>query len=392
MQRSHKIQLIPNQAAMAYFRQACGIARLAYNVGLSRWKEEYEAGNKPTGRSIKAWFNSIKRERFPFVMDVTKCASERSFDHLQRAFTSFFKGISRYPSPKKKFKSRDSFYLANDKFSVNRKYIRIPKLGAVKMTEELRFEGKILGAVVSRHAGKWFVSISVELDNPIIQQCKGESQAVGIDRGLGVFAALSDGTVIENPRVFKRFKDKLRRLNKELSRRIKGSSNWKKTKNKLARLHKKIADYRSDFIHKFTRMVCDKYDIICLEDLNVRGLIRGMHSREWADVAHGEMRRQFEYKAKEVRYCNRFDPTSRTCHCCDWYNPDLTLSDREFICRGCGSVCDRDYNAAMNIRRWASPRKPVEKESLADRVKRTVKLPSMKQELINRSILELESR
>jgi len=237
---------------------------------------------------LKKELNSIKKEQFPWMYEVTKCAAEQPFNNLQRAFTNFFAGRSKYPKPKKKFK-QDSFYLSNDKLSIKGKYIHIPKLGHVKMTEELRYSGKILGATVSRRADKWFVSIQVEIE-PTLQQCSSENQAVGIDLGIKYFAVLSDGTVIENPRIYKRFEGKLRRLNKSLSRKVKKSKNWCKARAKLAKLHKKIADCRQDFIHKFTHFVCSQYGIVCLEDLNTRGMLRNHKlAKHIADVSFFEM-------------------------------------------------------------------------------------------------------
>jgi putative transposase len=355
MNRAHKIQLVSNKRSIEYFNKACGTARFVFNWALSEWSEQYKQGGKSNGFELKRYFNSFKKEEFPWVYDVTKCASEGAFSNLQRAFTNFFDGRAKYPKYKKKFK-KDSFYLSNDQFSIKGKYIYIAKFGYVKLTEELRYDGKILGAVVSRKADKWFVSINVEIE-PILQKCNSENQAVGIDLGIKSFAVLSDGTIVDNPRITKRFEGKLRRLNKSLSRKIKGSNNWKKAKLKLARLHKKIANCRLDFIHKFTITVCRKYGIICLEDLNISGMLCNHKlAKHIQDISLYEVRRQFEYKANEVRFVNRFDATSKTCHKCDWKNDNLTLNDRIFICKSCGHVEDRDLNASKNIVRWATPK------------------------------------
>jgi putative transposase len=173
--RSHKIRLTPNKEAIEYFQQACGIARLAWNEGLHEWNDWYEQGGKPSGRELWRYFNSYKYKKYPFIKGVTKCAAQQPFDNLQSAMDRFFTGTARYPKFKKKYKSKDSFYISNDVFTVQGKYIRIPKLGLVKMTEPLRFKGKIMSATISRRADKWYVSIQVEINEPIPPRGDGEN-------------------------------------------------------------------------------------------------------------------------------------------------------------------------------------------------------------------------
>ena len=363
MQRSHKIRLDPNNVQKTYFAKACGCSRLAYNVGLAKWKELYEAGEKPSGRSVKAWFNLIKDEQFPFVREVTKCATERSFDDLNSAFQRFFKKKAKYPKFKKKG-LHDSFYISNQYFRVEGKYIVIPKLGKVRMTEELRFEGKILSATVSYRAGLWFVSIAVEIpDKPPIEN--QDRKFVGIDMGLEKFATTSDGWYYENPRIYRRFEKHLRRLNKDLSRKQKGSKNWHKAKLRLSKLHYRIACTRNDFTHKFTTEVSRDYSDVCLEDLNVRGMMSNRKlAKSIASVAWYETRRQFEYKST-VHYYPRFKASS--CVCCECgMRHDLKLSDRWLSC-SCGNEIDRDHNAAINIKIGgaSADSMPVETKALA---------------------------
>ena len=146
MQRSHKIQLVPNQKAVEYFQQACGVARFTYNWALAESCQQYkEEGGQPSPLELKRYFNSFKRFDYEWMNDVTKCASEQPFVNLNNAFQRYFKKLSNFPKPKKKYKSKDSFYIANDQFSIDGKYINIPKLGKVKMTEKLRYEGTKVG-------------------------------------------------------------------------------------------------------------------------------------------------------------------------------------------------------------------------------------------------------
>ena len=299
--RGHRIQLNPNNAQATYFAKACGISRLAYNWGLSRWKELYEGGEKPSGRGIKKDFNAVKHIEFPFVTEVTKCAPETAFDNLNKAFKNFFRNLKAgrkpgYPQFKKKG-VHDSFTIDNSKFVVDHARIRVPKLGWVRMTEELRFEGKILSATISRAADKWFVSISVEIPN----EDRSENQTlspVGIDLGLSKLATLSDGVVFENVRTTRRFERRIRRLNKSLVRKKIGSNHWKKAKIQLGRLHYRVRCIRNDAIHKMTRFIADKYSTVCLEDLNVSRMIRNRWiAKHISDAASREIRRQLEYKS-----------------------------------------------------------------------------------------------
>jgi putative transposase len=359
---------MPNKEAVEYFQQACGIARLAWNEALREWIEQYEQGGYPSGRELNRYFNSYKDVKYPFIKNVTKCAAQHPFDNLQFAMDRFFAGTARYPKFKKKYKSKDSFYLANNVFTVQGKYIKIPKLGMVKMTESLRFKGKIMSAVVSRRADKWYVSIQVEINEPIPPRGVGDNQAVGIDLGIKTLAVLSDGTTFENPRIYKRFEGRLRRRNKSLSRKTFHSKNWFKASNKLARLYARMADCRLDHTHKFTHYVAINYNVVCLETLNVKGMAKNHKlAKHILDISPYEVRRQLEYKCQEVWFCDRFAPTSKTCCDCDWVNENQTLKDRVFICGGCEKTENRDLNAAKNIVRWATPikTKPVDRKALA---------------------------
>lgn len=339
---SHKILLKPNNVQATYFEKCAGTARFTYNWGLAEWKAQYSAGKKPSAFGLKKKFNQIKRQEFPWITEVSKCCSEGAFANIGIAFQNFFKHKSRYPHFKKKGK-RDSFTLANDKFRVERKSVRIPKLGWVRMTEALRFHGKILSATVSKHAGKWFIAIVVELD---VREPRTNNSAVGIDLGITTFAACSDGQMINGPKPHKALLKRQRQLNKELSRRIKFGKNWWKTKRKLQRLHARIANIRNDFLHKLTTKLSDTYGYIMIEDLNVKGMSRTRLARSILDQGFSEFRRQLEYKAQTVIAIDRFFPSSKTCSECGTYYQDF---DRGESAMRCCSKLNRDLNAARNI-------------------------------------------
>lgn len=295
MLRSHKIALQPNNQQSTYFTKACGVARFAFNWGLAEWKRQYEAGGKPTDASLRRQLNAIKREQYPWMLEVTKNAPQMAMIHLGQAFRNFFAGRAKYPSFKKKG-VHDSFMLTNDQFSVDGKRIRIPHLGWVRMREELRFSGKIMSATVSRKADKWFASITVDTED-ISPLC--ESQAVvGVDLGVNRLATLSDRTKITGAKPHRTLLNRLRRISRALSRKQKGSKNRAKAKTKLARLHGRIANIRNDELHKLTTSLTKRYGVIVIEDLNVKGMMANRHlARAVGDMGFHEFRRQLEYKS-----------------------------------------------------------------------------------------------
>jgi putative transposase len=369
MNRSHviRLNLTPEQAV--YFRKACGVARHAYNWALARWKDERAAGKWANMRDLKAEYNKIKGEQFPWCYEVTKCAPEQEFSHLGQAFANYWRmkkegTLPKLKHPRKdgeeggfprfKSKKRDrlSFYLANDKFAVDGHTIRIPKLGAVNMTEALRFQGKILSAVISYRAGWWFVSISVDVEQEVPTHSGG---AVGIDLGIKALATCSDGVVFENQKHYRKSLGRIKGLSKGLSRKVEGSQNWWKNTRKLARAHFRVASQRQDNLHKMTTHLSRTYALIGLEDLNTKGMLANHRlAQAVSDASFFEVQRQLIYKTEQyggyVQLVSRWYPSSKTCHVCGWIKEDLTLNDRQWRCEQCGVVNARDVNASLNIR------------------------------------------
>src|SRR5215472_14813468 len=239
------------------------------------------------------------------------------------AFKNFFEGRKAgrktgYPQFKSKKRSRQSFYLANDKFTVGDHWIDVPKLGRITMAEKLRFSGKILSARISKQASWWFVAITVEIPDAVPLNTH---PPVGVDVGLNRLATLSDGRRYENQRLLAHQLKKLRRLNKELARRTKGGKNWQKTKKKLGRLHYEIACMRLDWLHKVTTEIARTSGIVAVEDLHVKGLIRNRClSRSFSDAAVGKLLDLLESKVPHLGgmlvKVDRFFPSSQRCHCC----------------------------------------------------------------------------
>ena len=244
------------------------------------------------------------------------------------------------------------------------------------MRESLRFRGKLVSAVVSRTADKWFVSLSVELEE-MPQRCESQA-AVGVDLGVNRLATLSNGETFEGPRPLKgssRELKKLRRWSRRLSRKQKGSKNREKARLKLARLHYRVRCIRQDALHKLSTYLTNNYAAIALEDLNVKGMLSNRRlSRAIADMGLYELRRQLKYKAvlrgNHIEVAGRWFPSSKKCSACGVVKDELGLSVRSFRCDACGFMLDRDENAARNLLRTVSSTnlrelKPVEREALA---------------------------
>jgi len=354
---AHKIELKLNNKQRTYFAKAAGVARFAYNWALGEWQKDYAEGLKPSDPSLRRKLNSIKREKFPWMLEVTKNAPQMAIIQLGQAFKNFFAKRADYPQFRKKG-IHDRFTLSNDQFTVNASRIRIPHLGWVRMRESLRFEGKILSATISRRANKWFVSLNVATVNPPTSTENENQVAVGIDLGLTQFATLSTGEIITGPKSHKAKLNRLKRLSKSLSRKQKGSANRKKARAKLAKLHYQIANIRNDAIHQLTTRVTNQFSKIVIEDLNVAGMIRNRKlSRSISDMGFYEFRRQLEYKSalknKQLIVADRWFASSKLCSTCAMKNSELTLSVREWQCQYCGTNHHRDMNAAKNLEKLA---------------------------------------
>ena len=365
MIRAHKIRLNPTTEQEAYFRKAAGTKRFVYNWALERWKWAKSQGIATYGMmAAKRDFNAIKGEEFPWVYDVAKDVAEGAFQDLGIALKNYFDSKSGkrkgdkagFPKRKTKKRSKMSFRLNNDKFKVDGNTIYIPKLGAVNMAEPLRFQGKIMGAVVSKVGDWWFVSIQVDVERPNPIEFKRES--VGVDVGIKTLATLSDGSEFENQKPLRSQIGKLRKLNRSLSRRQEGSNRWWRAKRKLERFHYRIACKRADVQHKASHDIASTYAFIGLEDLHVKGMVRNRRlSLAISDVGLGEFIRQIAYKSDwyggTTVKVGRFYASSKTCSDCGCVNGKLLLSDRKWTCMGCGTIHDRDWNAAINIEQEA---------------------------------------
>ena len=357
---AHKIELVLNDRQRTSLAKAAGTARFSYNWALEAWKKQYEECQKnpklkkPTEGALRKQLNAIKREEFPWMMEVTKCAPQMAIMQLGDAFKNFFAGRAKYPQFRRKGVD-DRFTLTNDQFRVKGRKLHIPRLGEVEMREELSFKGKITSATISRKADRWFVSIAVELQDLSHLKLAENQGVVGVDLGVSALATLSTGEVVEGPKPLKCLLRKVRRLSKSVARKEKGSANRQKAKIKLAKTHAEIANIRKDALHKLTSDLTSRFHTIVIEDLNVSGMVKNRKlARAISDMGFYEFRRQLTYKAEmrggEVIVADRFFPSSKLCSACGNKLEELSLGVRKWTCPGCGTCHDRDVNAALNLK------------------------------------------
>ena len=358
MNLSHTIQLDPTYKQATFFRKACGTARYTWNWAVAECQKAYaETGKKPDLGELKKRWNVEKPD---WVYESPKDANQQPFSQLRKAFNMAFGRLKKgkkagFPRFHKKG-DRGSFYLSNDKVRLDGKNVKIPLLGWIRMREALRFEGKLMSVTVSTTAGKWFASFSVEGDFSLPM---APPEIVGVDLGCKEAAVLSTGERFVGPKPLRKKMSKLRRLSKALSRKKKGSNRREKAKKALAKLHYRISNIRKDFQHKLTSKICRENQVVCLEDLNVAGMVKNRRlSKSIVDIGFAEIRRQVEYKVVRrggyVVLADRFFPSSKTCNACGCIKDHLALSERVFRCEHCGNEIDRDLNAALSLRDLAA--------------------------------------
>lgn len=352
IQRAYKTELDPNNTQRTQLLKHAGCARFAYNWGLGQVK----VGEKPNAMALHRNLNVLKSTDFPWMYEVSKCSAQEALRDLQKAFTNFFAGRTKYPTFKKKSSGIGSFRLTGT-IKVEERRIQLPRLGWLRLKETgyVPENVHILSATVSEQAGCWYVSVLVQEE---IEQASLKENVLGIDLGIKTLATCSDGTVYENPKALAKHEEKLKRLQRKLSRQQKSSNRRKMTKNKIAQVWAKIRNIRKDSIQKATTDIVKtkQCQVIALEDLNVRGMVKN-HKLAKA-VSYASMRQfrtTLEYKQTwaggEIKLVDRWYPSSKTCSDCGAIKSDLKLSDRIFKC-DCGMVKDRDLNASINLKQY----------------------------------------
>jgi putative transposase len=337
MIKAHKIRLNPTSPQETYFYRASGVARFAWNWALEEYKRRKAAGQEIDWNEIKKEFRARIGTEFPFAHAVTKCAAEVAIADLRQAINTYYKTKQANPKSKVKFpglrkrsKKIGGFGVNNDKFSVSGHTVYVPKLGEVNMAEVLRFDGRILNGRIKERAGRWYLTITVEVE-PVARHVTSPQRSVGIDFGLSRFATLSNGEKSETQAYYRQAEGKLKRLQRGLARKKKGSNNRKKWKLKIARAHERASNLRKDFLHKFTSQVAKSFSIVCVEDLCLQGWVR-LAGKSTHDAGVSQAINQLEYKTREVcgimQKVGRFFASSKRCHVCGYINNDLQLSDR----------------------------------------------------------------
>lgn len=384
MNKAHVIKLKPTKSQEQFFRRSCGVARFTYNWALVKRKEDFEKGIKWGAYDLVKHLNSIKREQFPWMLEVGKTCCQYPIHDLDNAYKRMYKGLSKYPRFKKKG-IKDSFVSVENKLDFKQKDFKIwiPRLGWVRCCENLRFEGKVNNVVIKRKADMWFACINIETqDQPTV--CENQA-TVGLDLGIKTLVTLSDGKTFENPKALKANLKSLKRLQRSLSRKKKRSNNRKKAQVRLARKHMKVANLRSNALHQATSFIVDKYDRIVIEDLNVGGMQKNRKvAQAIGDASFSELRRQLTYKAlwqgKELVIASQWFASSKTCSNCGHKKQELKLSDRVFSCSECGFTCDRDLNAAINLANYSPTCELQGREACGEGSSAFEHSPSVKQE------------
>lgn len=365
--KAFKTELDPNNKQTTALRQHCGAARWAYNWGLERIQQAAAAGEKwPSAIDLHRELNKLKgTDALPWGYTVSKCAFQEALRNLQTAINNWRgskSGKRKGPKvafPKRKTKKQG---LGGCRFTGTVKvfdgFVQLPRIGKIRLKEHGYIPvGSYAQATITERAGHWFVSVVAE-STTVQPELTGE--VIGIDVGIKVLATCSDGETFDNPKALSAKTKQLRRWQRRLSRRKKGSKNRAKARVKVARLHKQIADIRQDAHNKAARSIVNKCpEIIVIEDLNVKGMFKNRKlAKALSDAALGNFGRTITYMAEdagiEVVRAGRFFASSRLCACCGWKNENLTLSDRTFVCGDCGHTTDRDLNAAINLRNTVS--------------------------------------
>ena len=380
--QAYRFALEPTPAQERALRSHAGAARFAWNWGLARCKERYEAeGNWHSAIDLHKLWNAEKKAdpALAWWGENSKCAYQEAFRDLDRALRDFIKakkGLRKgrrlgFPRFKKRGKCRDAFRFGGGAMRCAGRTVTLPRIGTICTHEPTRKLGRrlengtarILSATVTRTAQRWFVSFTVEVDRVMPERHAAPGSAIGVDLGVKTLLTGVDDTgavvTVYGPKALGSSLRKLRRVSRAHSRKNVGGANRRKYANRLARIHARVANVRADALHKATTELATRYETIVAEDLNVTGMLANRRlARAVAGQGFGQARRMLGYKTTQnggrLVVADRWYPSSKMCSACGWRKPSLTLAERTFICEACGLVLDRDENAARNLRDLAA--------------------------------------
>ena len=359
--RAYKTELEKNNKQTSLLLGYSGMRRYAWNWALERIKKRELPPNAI--QLHKAW-NIWKKDNLPWWSEYSKCASQEAFRDLQQAFSRFFKGLKSgkrvgYPKFKNKRVSKKSFRLTGS-VHVEDSRIKLPRIGWLRLKEKgyIPVGARVASLTISERAGRWFVSALCHTDQQEPPLFQG-GEVLGADLGSKVLAFVSDERRFENPKAYRKLEKQLAMLQRRFARQQKGSGRRERTRQRIAKLHYRIACIRADSTHKATTEIArtKQLSVVVLEDLNVKGMVKNhCLAKTISDAAWGEFRRQIEYKTRwggiEMALAPRFYPSSKRCSGCGHVRKKLTLDERTYICAECGLKIDRDLNAALNLRDW----------------------------------------
>lgn len=358
MLKGYKYRIYPNRQQEEQIQKTFGCCRFVYNQTLAHRKDLYETEKQSMSKiDCNNYINWSLKKEYDWLKEVDKFSLTNSVYDMDNAYQKFFKEHAGYPKFKSKKDNRKSYKTnatnGNIEVSFDENKIKLPKLKWVKAKIHREFEGKIKSATISQNpSGKYFVSILVEMD---CIPAKSTGAMVGIDLGIKDLLITSDGEKFDNIHTTKKYEDKLAKEQRKFAHKEKGSKNWSKQRIKVARIHEKIRNTRIDYLHKVSHKLINENQVIVSEDLAVSNMVKNHHlAKAITDCGWYELTRQLEYKAewnnRQYIKIGRFTKTSQPCNVCGYVNTDTKdLSVRKWICPQCGTVHDRDVNAAINI-------------------------------------------